>query len=235
MALVGAYIIDMYFDCKFYVKEVFEIFGDTHKIIAKSIHANVYNIYGINLDKDKLLWGSVAPDILPQFKLHRHYKKESLNYVVNEIVKVIFISRYIEFNRKIDPITIKILSKKVGIISHYLSDFVCLPHADRWTFTSNMFKHINYESKLNDYSYNYDFKKNVITVDDIDIFQDRIVKLRPMIKKYIEDVIEEYSLRTGFDNDLDFALSLSLKVSYFIIDTVSVYTEDVYKDLAFEF
>jgi hypothetical protein len=214
---------------------VFDIFGDTHKIIGNNIHENIYDIYGIKLDKDKLLWGSVAPDILPQFKLHRHYKKESLNYIVNEIIKLIFICRYIEFNSRIDPLAMKILSKKIGIISHYLSDFVCLPHAERWTFTSSMFKHINYESKLNDYSPYHDFKKNVITVDDIDIFQERVIKLKPIIKKYIEDVIEEYSLKTGYDNDLNFALSLNLKVSYFIIDTVKAYTEEAYKDFAFEF
>ena len=225
----------LYYSYKFYVKDVFEIFGDTHKIIAENIYSNIYDIYGIKLDKDKLLWGSVAPDILPQFKLHRHYQKESLNYVVNEVVKLIFISRYIEFNRKVDPIAIKILSNKIGIISHYLSDFVCLPHAERWTFTSSMFKHINYEAKLNEYSPYHEFKKNVIIVDDIDIFQDRIIKLRPIIKKYIEDVVYEYSLESGFENDLDFALSLSLKTSYFIIDTVNAYTEDTYKEFAFEF
>lgn len=214
---------------------MFDIFADTHKLIGNKIHENIYDIYGIELDKDKLVWGSVAPDILPQFKLHRHYKKESLNYVVNEIIKLIFISRYIEFNSKIDPLAIKILSKRIGIISHYLSDFLCLPHAERWTFTNSMFKHISYESKLNDYSLFHDFKKNVITVDDIDIFQERVIKLRPIIKKYIEDVIEEYSLKTGFDNDLNFALSLNLKVSYFIIDTVKAYTEEAYKDFAFEF
>ncbi|NMB26855.1 MAG: zinc dependent phospholipase C family protein, partial [Tissierellia bacterium] len=189
----------------------------------------------IELDKDKLLWGSIAPDILPQYKFRRHYQKESLNYVVNEIVKLIFISRYIEFSSRIDPIAIRVLSKKIGIISHYLSDFVCLPHAERWTFTSSMLKHINYESKLNDYSPHHDFKKNVITVDDIDIFQNRIIKLCPMIKQYIQDVIEEYSIKTDFKNDLDFALSLNLKISYFIIDTINAYTEETYKDFAFQF
>ena len=214
---------------------MFKIFADTHKIIASNIHGNIYDIYGIDLDKDKLLWGSIAPDILPQYKLHRHYQKESLNYVVNEIVKLIFISRYIEFNSRIDPIAIRVLSKRIGIISHYLSDFVCLPHAERWTFTKSMVKHINYESKLNDYSQYHDFKKNVIIIDDIDIFQNRIIKLRPMIKQYIRDVIEEYSFKTDFKNDLNFALSLNLKMSYFIIDTINAYTEDAYKDFAFQF
>ena len=97
-----------------------------------------------------------------------------------------------------------------------------------------MFKHIN-ESKLNDYSIYHDFKKNVINVEDIDIFQEKVIKLRPIVKKYIEDVIEEYSFMTGYENDLNFALSLNLKISYFIIDTVKVYTEEAYREFAFEF
>lgn len=200
------------------------------------MHENIYNIYDLKLDEKKLLWGSIAPDVLPKYRFRRHYKDESLNYIVNKITKLIFISRYIEINSNIDAIAMKILSKKIGVISHYLSDFVCLPHAERWTFTSNnIVKHINYESKLNDYSPRHDFKKNIITVDDMDIFQKPVIKLRSIVKKYIEDVIEEYSLKTGYTHDLNFALSLNLRICYFIIDTVNAYNEDTYKSFAFEF
>ncbi|NMB08521.1 MAG: zinc dependent phospholipase C family protein [Tissierellia bacterium] len=212
-----------------------KIFADTHKIIATNMYENIYHIYNIELNKDSLLWGSVLPDILPNYKLHRHYKRESLGFIVNEIVKLIFISRYLEFDSKTDPIKIKLLSKKLGIISHYLSDFVCKPHAERWTFTTNMFKHIDYESKLNDYAPEHNFKKNIINIDDIDIYQNRIIKLRPIIKDYIENVVKEYSNKEGFDYDLDYALSLSLKVSYFVIDTINAYSEKATRDLAFEF
>ncbi|NLJ78385.1 MAG: zinc dependent phospholipase C family protein [Tissierellia bacterium] len=215
---------------------MFKIFADTHKIVARNIHENIYNIYGIKLDESRLLWGSVLPDILPQYRLRRHYKKESLNYVVKEITKLILISRYVDINPGMDPIAMKILSKKIGIISHYLSDYVCLPHAERWTFTSNnVMKHINYESRLNEYSPYHDFKRNVITVDDIDIFQERIIKLNHIIKTYIEDVVEEYSLKTGYKQDLNFALSLNLKICYFIIDTVNAYSEEIHSSLALEF
>ncbi|MBZ2173985.1 zinc dependent phospholipase C family protein [Schnuerera sp. xch1] len=212
-----------------------DIFKDTHKIIANNIYQNIYDIYNIELDKNKLLWGSVSPDILPQYRIHRHYKEKSLNYVVNEIVKLIFISRFVEFNSRIDPLSKKILSNKIGVISHYLSDFVCLPHAERWTFGKHIVKHVNYESKLNDYSIYHDFKKNIITVDDVDIFQQKVIKLRTIVKRYIEDVINEYSFTTGFENDLNFALSLSLKVSCFIIDTAEAYSQEAYRDFAFEF
>ncbi|MBU5439672.1 zinc dependent phospholipase C family protein [Tissierella sp. MSJ-40] len=213
---------------------MFQIFGDTHKIIATNMYNSIFDTYGIKLDKDKLLWGSVAPDILPQLKLRRHYKEESLNFIVNEIMKVIFISRYIEFNKKLDPIAMKLLSKKIGIISHYLSDYVCLPHAQRWTFADSMIKHIKYESKLNDYVINHSFKKNVINLEDIDIYQGEVIRLRNKIKQYIEKVIEEYSLKTSFENDLNFSLSLSLKISYFIIDTIIAYSEEIDRQFAFE-
>ncbi len=209
---------------------MFKIFADTHKIIASNIYDNVYNIYGLKLDKEKLLWGSIAPDILPQFKLIRHYQDESLNYVSKEIIKIIYISRYLEFNKLLDPLAIKLLSKKIGIISHYLSDYVCLPHAKRWTFADSMIKHIKYESSLNEYASKHDFKKNVITVDDIDIFDEKFSSLQFRIKNYIENVVNEYTMKTSFKNDLNFALSLNSKITYFIIDTIQAYSEDIHKE-----
>lgn len=211
------------------------MFGDTHKLIASNIYENTYEIYGIKLNIEKLLWGSVAPDILPQLKFHRHYQKESLNYVVNEIVKLIFISRYFDLRSKDDPITMKYISKKIGIISHYLSDYVCLPHVERWTFTNSMFKHISYESKLNEYSKSFKFNKNVILVEDIDIFQEKTVNLKKIIKSYIEEVIEQYSFSKGFESDLNFAISLNIKMTYFIIDTITVYSEATSRKFAFQF
>jgi hypothetical protein len=214
---------------------VFKIFSDSHKIIASKIYDNVFDIYGLKLDKEKLLWGSVCPDMLPQYKFIRHYKDESLNYIAKEIMKVIFISRYLEFNKILDPLAIKILSKKIGIISHYLSDYVCLPHANRWTFMDSMIKHIKYESQLNDFAINHDFKKNVINIDDLDIYDIPTTKLRNTIKEYIDKVVEEYSLKIGFKNDLNFALSLNLKISYFILDTITAYSDEIDSHFALEF
>lgn len=206
---------------------MFKIFADTHKIIAENIYDSVYDNYDLKLDKNKLKWGSVAPDILPQYKLIRHYKDESLNFISKEIMKVIFISRFLDLNNVLDPLTIKILSKKIGIISHYLSDYVCLPHANRWTFYDNMIKHIKYESKLNDYVVKHDFKRNLIYTDDLNIYDINVTDLKNKIKEYINDVIEEYSFKEGFENDLNFAVSLNLKLTYFILDTISLYSEEI--------
>jgi hypothetical protein len=213
---------------------VFKIFADTHKIIASNVYDNVLEHYDIKLDKDKLLWGAIAPDILPKYKLIRHYRDESINYVALEIMKIIFVSRYIDFNKITDPIAIKILSRKIGVVSHYLSDYVCLPHAKRWTFNGSMVKHIRYESKLNDYAPNHTFRKNVITIEDLDIHNENPISLHSTIKKYIEDVVEEYFKTKGFKNDLDFALSLNLKITYFILDVIKEYSEEIHEVFALE-
>jgi len=216
-------------------KGVFNIFADTHKIIATQIYDNVLDIYDLKLDKEKLLWSSVAPDILPKYKLIRHYQDESINFIAMEIMKIIFISRYIDFKKIKDPIGIKLLSRKIGIISHYLADYVCVPHAKRWTFNGTMIKHVRYEAKLNEYAPNHTFKKNVITVDNLDIYNDNLKSLRSTIIKYIEDVVKEYSeSKVSFKNDLDFALSLNLKITYFILDVINEYSEDIHKVFALE-
>lgn len=214
---------------------MFKIFAETHKIIANNIYENIYRVHDIKLDRKKLLWGSVAPDYLPKYKFIRHYHDESINYITKEIINVIFISRYLELNKALDPITMSLLSNKIGIISHYLSDYVCTPHAKEWTFSDSMVKHIKYESKLNDFAENHTFRKNIINVDDIDIFDNEMIDMKLLVKDYIEEVIEEYSIKTSFKNDLDFALSLNLKITHFILDTISSYSYDIHKRFAVEF
>lgn len=214
---------------------MFEIFADTHRIIASQVYEDIYKIYDFKLNKEKLLWGSVAPDIVPKYKLIRHYQDESLNYIALEIMKIIFISRFVDLRRIKDPIAVNILSKSIGIISHYLSDYVCLPHARRWTFADSMIKHVRYESKLNDLASGHSFKKNVITVDDLNFSDESLLNLRIAIKNYIMDVVDEYSIKAGMKNDLDFALSINLKISYFILDAIQNYSEDIHKAFALEF
>ena len=80
---------------------MFKIFADTHKIIAGHIYDNVFDIYGLKLNKEKLLWVSIAPDILPKYKFSRHYQDESINFVALEIMKLIFVSRFIDLSKKI--------------------------------------------------------------------------------------------------------------------------------------
>ena len=215
---------------------MFNIFAESHKIIASNIYDNVVDIYGVKLDKKKLLWGSIAPDILPKYRFIRHYQDESLNYISREIMKIIFISRYVEFNKILDPLAMRVLSSRIGIISHYLSDFVCLPHADRWTFTKSresLVKHVKYESALEEYAKSHSFKQNVIDVDDINIYDIEFLGLQSKIKEYIEEVVEAYKISNSFKNDMNFALGLNLKITCFILDTINAYSPEIHSQFAF--
>ena len=215
---------------------MFHIFADSHKIIASNIYDKVFDIYGLKLDKEKLLWGSIAPDILPQYRFIRHYQNESIYYISKEIMKIIFISRYVEFNKILDPIAIKILSKKIGIISHYLTDYVCLPHADRWTFTTSresFVKHVKYESALDEYAKKHEFKDNVITIEDINIYDVEFLGLNTKLKEYIEEVVMEYKIKSSFKNDMDFALDINLKITSFILETINAYSPEIHTQFAF--
>lgn len=213
---------------------MFQIFADSHKLIALNVYNNVFEDYGLKLDKEKLLWGSIAPDILPKYKFIRHYKDESIDYIVREITKVIFMGRYVDFNQGIDSMSMKLLSRKIGIISHYLTDYVCVPHANRWTFIGSMKKHIKYEKELDEYAKYHDFKKYVISIEDIDLYNNESIDLKTQVKNYIESVIEEYSMKISFRNDLDFAAEFNTKISYFILDTINAYSEEFQRQFIFE-
>ncbi|HEY4544679.1 MAG TPA: zinc dependent phospholipase C family protein [Tissierellaceae bacterium] len=213
-----------------------KIFAETHKIIASNIYDNVYEKYDLKLDKNRLLWWSIAPDILPQYKFVRHYKDESIDYIVKEIIKVIYVSRYVEFNTVLDPIAIKILSKKIGLISHYISDYFCLPHAKRWTFNVSkdvMIKHIKYESDLEEFSKTHTFNNNIVDFEDININND-VENLYDSIKSFIEDGLDLYLQNEGFANDLDFANIMNIKIANFILETIEEYSEAIYTQIAFE-
>ncbi|WP_330597086.1 zinc dependent phospholipase C family protein [Wansuia hejianensis] len=206
--------------------------------MATNIYDSVYHKYGLKLHKKKLLWGSIAPDILPKYRFIRHYKDESIDYIAKEIIKIIYISRYIEFNNILDPIAIKILSKKIGIISHYLADYVCLPHANRWTFTkstNSMVNHIKYESDLNEFAKTFSFNKNIIDTSNIDIYDSKITGLKDKITKYINDVVDEYLLINSLERDLNFASALNIKITYFILYTIETYSEELHRQFIFEF
>lgn len=198
---------------------MFKIFPQTHKIIASEISKNIKEIHHIELDEKVIRKGSVIPDFALKYKLIRHYQDESLDFIASEIVQLIYISKFLNYTA-LDKINKKLLSTKIGIISHYLSDYVCLPHKERWTFKDSMSQHVRYESQLGKVALHHDFNKNILTVEDMDPFHGESVNLKRIVKSYIESVVEEYSYKRDYKRDLDFALSLNIKITNFIVEVV---------------
>lgn len=207
---------------------MFKILTDSHKLIAREIHKDIMENYDVDLDIDKLQWGSIAPDVLPYYKFKRHYKDESLEFISKEIVHLIFLGRYSNLKNK-NSFFIKQLSKKIGIISHYLCDFTCYPHAYRVTFMDDMKSHLKYESDLNEYAINiHKFNDKNLSTEDLNIYGDDSKKLADIVGEYIDSVVEEYMEdEKSFSNDLDYALKLSSNVALFIIEMILNYSEEM--------
>ncbi len=204
-----------------------DILAQTHKLVANNIHQEILQKYGIELNKSKLEWGSVAPDVLPYYKLIRHYKDESLNYIVREIISLIYLCRYSDLNA-VDSLVIKHLSRKIGIISHYLCDYTCYPHAHRMTFLNDMKSHIKYESDLAEYAFDHDFKNLNLDIEKLNIYDDSNRSLNTRVSEYINRVIDDYlKAPSCFENDLNYAFELSKEITCFIIETILDYSEEM--------
>lgn len=200
---------------------MYTILTETHKLISTKVYEHIKDSYGVELNYDKLLWGSIAPDILPKYKLYRHYYENSIDYIILRIAKLILVNRFLDFTR-CDYIALKDFSRDIGIISHYLSDFTCLAHADRWTFPKSLIKHVKYENDLNEFSKNHEFTMNVIKTEDIEL-DENLFNMLPKIKHYIESVVNEYLEDESFERDLDYALNINFKIFEFIVESILVY------------
>lgn len=201
-----------------------KILPDAHKIVAKIVHDRIKEKYNVNLNTEKMLWGSVAPDVLPYYKTKRHYFDESGDFIAKEITKLIFFSRFSFSEGNESKLLINYMSKRLGIIMHYLCDFVCYPHAYRMTFVENLRKHVRYEQDLAVYARENKYLESdflsVINTGDINFLEDSDTKLEARIKNYLVDVIDEYKKSNhSFDNDLNFALNLSTNISMLVIES----------------
>lgn len=78
------------------------------------------------------------------YKLKKHYMDESLEMI---LVKIRNLSALTE-NDINKWISISKFSQEVGVICHFLCDFFCIPHSERWEFKHSMNKHVRYEKDL---------------------------------------------------------------------------------------
>lgn len=207
---------------------MFKILAETHRIIVEETYKYILEDYNIKLNLDKLKWGSVAPDVLPYYRLKRHYLDESVSWISKEISNLIYLSRYHKFGEEVDSFFMKFFSRQLGIIFHYLSDYNCYPHATRMTYTKSMREHMKYESEMNIYAKNHKFEFKKIELKNIDLYGSDLTKLNTKIEEYIKDYVKEYlSSENSFSNDMDFAFSLCLNISSFVFATILNYTEDM--------
>ena len=94
---------------------------------------------------------------------------------------------------------------------------------------------MNYERVLNKISQNHVFNKKTIKTSRINIDNDECVMLKTLVKNYIEDIVDEYSMSEGKTRDLDFAYGLNYSIFCFIFETIEIFSTERYYQKSFVF
>lgn len=174
----------------------------THKIIAEHIYHDAYSNNGVLLNKKLLIRGSIKPDFIPNLKVQKHYMAESFDFTVDRIMNVIS-----------EPgIGIDKLSVNIGVISHYMADFFCLPHSKHWDFLNGkkIIEHIRYEHSLQEKvgMYSGYIKSSYPKIN---------YECREDIKQYISEYYKDYKQTEGYKHDFENAVLINLSITSFIL------------------
>jgi len=180
---------------------------NTHKSLAVSFIKNVELDKKFLINDKHFVWGNLKPDSVSKYKFKKHYFDESINMIVN---KILFLS-----SMTVDDIFIRYtvgkFNQELGVVCHFLCDYFCVPHYQRWEFKSPgaVKDHVLYENDLNKYNKSYNLKKEINTSlngDDI--------------RKYIDDLQEEYSGIVSYEKDLQYASHICNTTINLILDEV---------------
>jgi hypothetical protein len=175
----------------------------THLGISLRIYNALKEKTNICLNKSSFMFGNIKPDIAHSLVLIPHFKKDATTFVASEIENLM--------NVKINPYTTctKEFSEKIGVVTHYISDFFCHVHSNH--YNGNTFNHHCYEMNLSAYCWEHG---SAITSYTFDKFKP-ILPDFSSICKYIDDLHLEYlqiSEKPSFERDMKFALGAAISI-----------------------
>lgn len=154
-----------------------------------------------------LIYGSIKPDIPLHFKGLKHFKPQSYEYITDEIYRLGKLSLCNNTEQ------IKLLSKQIGIVTHYIADYFCVPHNDRATYKNNFLNHLAYESNLHKlyktYNNKIDVPKSYFNIEN--------TTSHP-IKSLVDTLHGTYSLKNeSLKNDLESSIEAVVIVGLYIV------------------
>ena len=188
----------------------------THVIIAKKIFNALYPQKKSIIKKKNFIYGNIKPDLVSKYKLRKHYRKESYEVILEKIEKLSKINSLDEVQKKKYFCN---FSQELGVICHFICDFFCVPHDERWEFKHSMFIHIAYEKKLNFIARKYSFEKNI----DINLnsFDD--------VKNFLSAIYDDYKKDEYLDTykrDLKYSYNICLIIISKILDEMIYYYKE---------
>lgn len=180
----------------------------THKLIATNIYNNFDIVKQSIVKKRSYIWGNVKPDYISKYKLKKHYFNESIDMIINIINKLSSLTVY-EIKNDIGAGK---FSAALGVVTHFICDYYCLAHYERWEFKNAMKKHVVYERELGKIAKEYELiNLSCLTHSGVGI---------EVIRDFINKTLELYSEDPGTENDLKFAYYVSNTVINLILENI---------------
>jgi len=192
------------------IKEVFNLFVQTHTIMAHHISEHIRQDFNLSLDKYSFTWGNIKPDLFKSYIKDKHYMAESIDSVSNKILELSYLNpSNIFIERNFDK-----FSLHMGIICHYICDFFCLPHFKRWKyFEGETIEHFLYEKRLNTKAKEISTPKKILLPDSPDI--------TPVgIKNLINETQSEYKHIEDYKRDILYAINICSEVIKRILNAI---------------
>lgn len=178
---------------------------NTHKIIAKSLLDNVDKNKKFLIDEKNFIYGNIKPDIFSKYKLKKHYLDESFSMIKNKIEYL----ASLDIKTLSNKYTKKAFNQEIGVVCHFLCDFFCVAHKERWEFKHSFKIHIKYETSLTKVAKEYRLKNN------------RNSKLDHNFELFFEKMYAEYNSGSDFEeNDLKYSTYVCNSVLNFILDSI---------------
>lgn len=181
------------------------MFINTHKLIAKSIIDNIDEDKNFFIDENNFIYGNIKPDLPSKYFFQKHYMKESYDMIIHKVNSLCSLN----LNCLSKYFSVGSLSQELGIICHFLCDFLCVPHSNRWEFKHSMKKHISYETELNSIAKETNLKQFKGENISYNCFED-----------FFKNIYNEYQKTLNHKNDLFFSTYVCNSVINYILDAI---------------
>ena len=181
------------------------MFVNTHTLIAKSIVNNIDENKHFFLNENHFIYGNIKPDLSSKYFFKKHYLKESYDMIES---KVNYLCN-LNLNSLSKYFSVGVLSQELGVICHFLCDFLCVPHSYRWEFKHSMKKHLSYETELNTIAKKTNLNKFINDDIKYDSFGE-----------FFNSLYIEYQQILDHKNDLLFSVYAPNSVVNYILDSI---------------
>ena len=178
---------------------------NTHLTISNALIENLDSSKSFFISEKNFIYGNIKPDMTSKYVLHKHYLKESFDMIIGKIkslckLSLDFIEKYFSISK---------FSQELGVICHFLCDFFCVPHSQRWEFSHSFKKHVIYEKDLQSIAKDTNFK----TLEKTSIHHIGV-------EESFNKLYKEYVKKEDFENDLFFSTYMWNSVVDYILNCI---------------